>query len=1392
MRDTNIGRRLPLKSRLLIGATGIAAAGMSTAAFAADAGGTPPPAPPADPAKWVPYAEVGGQLGSGYTAGKVDFFEPVWQDLDSMLFAQAGIEISGNDNRIWDFGLGYRTKINPDWILGGYAGFDSDKNNNSSTDHEVHQYTIGAELMSADWDVRANGYFAPSKLHNDNAFGLYIHDTTIAILGSQDASYSGFDGEVGYRVFNTDSTDVRLFAGGFSFTHSDIHNPIGGGALDFSLHKIQGPEGRAEVNVFDLDDIGPQSRLSFEGEIAHDSVRGTTGFVGATLRIPLDDIGSGGGAQALDELDRRMADPERHSENVINRTIFSKPEPVIIYNGAIHSQPTNTLFYAQQQAAPGEGSYAHPTTIQDATARGPFNQFIVVTDKGGPVVATGAVVQTGETVVGGGQTFQVEGEFSHRVFTHTFAPGSGIPTLTADSAADNVLTIEGTNTVLSGLNFAGPFNDAIYGHNIGTTTINAVNIDGTAGGVNGVHIVQDVSGDSSVTISNSSISNLSNDGVYVSNTFSDGGTSTQDVHLDTTSVSNSGNDGVYINSNVSGDSTATINAELTSSPIAGSGNVGALIVTSVAAGSTATQNITIDPTTITGGLYGVEIQGSADGGTLNQYVNISDVTFSGQTVAGVAVFAYGQDNATVNQTVALNDVSVTGSYYPIGIIANAVTGAHVTQNFSLADVTVNGGTYEGVDIVAHADGAGSIVTQTGTMQDVTANNTSFGDGVYVYDESTYGGTSVQHLSITGLTATHNYDDGLYLGVSASSNTADASTAAQYVNVTNSNLAGNFIGVDISASGLGNGTAAQSVFVGNTVLSDAAHVSPGYQFVGASVAAFALDDGSVQQSVYFANDSASHNTASGIAISANSLYGGFVEQTAEIYGSPTLFSDLTHNGGYGVAVGANASEGGDIEQNISVYYVNASHNGLGGLGVNTNSYGIAAGYALYYSHVSQNIIAYHDHFDRNSGNGVTVVNYATYGAGIDQFVYVGASTMDQNTGDGVHVESHDTGASFYGYAPGTHLYADVYIFNSSASHNGGNGISIESDVTMPTDPTKVFGDSYEEQHIIVNGVTATHNGNDGFIDTASATGIYSLNLQYITLAGSTFNNNANNGAEFNATGYFGPYSFGAVLQEVTVTGGSFSRNGNDGIHATAEASGFQGRAEQYFSIFYATVDDNHHDGMSFYRHSHDGAYYPGYTCNYVQGITGGCGIIRQKVQIGYSDISHNGNDGIYVGTRAVNYGSVYSASGRPTYTASLFVEDSTINNNHGDGIHLYNYVAGHSYAYQYVVSLDNNINHNGGAGIGGLNNVTGDSTLVQKAVVYGIGTGPGSQIDDNAGSGIDIDSQATDGGRIGGLLVVGYSQIDGNRVDGIDLTAGADSGGGTVATGVQQYLDIIGA
>ncbi len=318
------------------------------------------------------------------------------------------------------------------------------------------------------------------------------------------------------------------------------------------------------------------------------------------------------------------------------------------------------------------------------------------------------------------------------------------------------------------------------------------------------------------------------------------------------------------------------------------------------------------------------------------------------------------------------------------------------------------------------------------------------------------------------------------------------------------------------------------------------------------------------------------------------------------------------------------------------------------------------------------------------------------------------------GDGIHVESHDVGASYYGYAPGTHLYSDVYVFGSTVDHNGGDGISIEGDVTMPTDPTKVFGDSYMIQHIVVNGTTADHNGLAGFAASASSYGIYALNIQYITLNNNShFDGNAGDGLNFSVSDYFGPYNFGAAIQDVTITSITANHNNGDGLHATIDASGFQGRAEQHFSAFYSSFDNNAGAGMSFYNHSHDGAYYPGFTCNDVQGLTGGCGIIRQTVQIGYSDISGNGLNGIDLETRANNYGSVYAKSGHPNYTSSFFIEDSTVNGNHGDGLHVYNYAGNHSYVYQYVVSLDTNFNGNHGAGISSLTNVTGDLTIVSR-------------------------------------------------------------------------------
>jgi len=1368
MRDAT--GRLQLKSKLLVSAAGIAAAAMSTAAAAADAASSPASSPPADPPKWSPYADIGGGIGSGFVAGKVNVFAPVWQDLDSLLFVRLGADTSTRYNENFNVGLGYRTKINPDWILGVFGGFDSTQANNN---HSFTQVSLGAELMSTDWDVRVNGYSAKKdESAISNKFALYIHDTTIAILQAQYGAYSGFDGEVGYRIFNTDNTDVRVFAGGYDFSRSDTNNVIIGGNLNFSHKDIAGAHARAEVNVFSIDALGPQSRVSFDGEVAHDDVRGTTGYVGATLRIALNDL-SGGGAQSLDDLDRRMVDPVRRQDDVLVRQSFDKPEPVIIYNGHITSSPTNTLYYVDNTA--GAGSYANPTTLQDATSRGPKNQFIVLTDRNGPVNSTGVVVQSGESVVGPG-VFDVRGVNSGTVFSHDFAPGSGPVSLFSTGPVG--ITVD-SYTNLFGFTINAPFTDAIYGHNVTGVVISGITIDGTAGGVNGIHIVQDVSGNSTIDINDSTITNVSNDGIYINNAFSDGGTSNEDLHLDNVTISGSGNDGVYVNSNITGGSSATLNTELTSSSISGSGAVDVLMSATVGVGSSATQNIIIDPTTITGGLYGVEVIGSANGGTLNQYVDVSDVTFTGQTIAGLAVFAYGQNGATVNQTLNVTDVSVAGSYFPIAVIANAVTGASVTQNFSLTDVTVTGGTYDGIDIVAHADGVGSVVHQYGTMDDVTVTGTVFGDGVYAYAEATYGATTIARLNISNLTATGNYEDGLYVGVYAGSFTANASTAAQYVSVTNSNLSGNFIGVEADAGGIENAAARQDLTISNSTIS-------GNGFYGIDASSFAAFSGASEQNVNLFDDTVDSNGFGGASFGAEAFDLGSAEQNIYIEGGS--FSD---NGGDGISIDGTAFFAGQVSQTAGIYYVTATGNAGDGLRISTDAYGYAIGTYAHYSHVGQNIVATYDNFSHNARNGVEIQNYAGYGAQVNQFVYLYGDHLDHNgpasgpiptgAGNGLYEHSVAESYGYYGGAVRTNLYADLYVYSSTANGNAVDGLRVKGLADGPT---------YLIQHINVFGTDANGNGRAGFVAYANASNFYSLNIQYISLTGSSFDGNALDGAAFLATQHYGPLSFGAAIQDVTISGSDFSYNANDGLFASAEAYDFQGRAEQHFSISGSRFDDNGADGAHFYNNAHNGVYLTGYDCNYVQGLTGGCAFVRQTVTAIGSDFSYNGGDGIFVGSLADTYGAVYASSGRPLFAPTLLLEYSTANNNGGDGLHIENQASNYSYIYSYAVLLGSQFNNNGNHGIEVNSTADTGSLVLQKTILYGV-PGYATTASGNSGDGLHVYSTAN-GGTVQQLVGIYNSDLSGNTGNGVYVGAKASGGSASYPSVIGQYINLVGS
>src|SRR5215831_16426829 len=292
-----------LRSRLLVG---VAAAALAVPLAGKANAQTAPSA-----AKWSPWVEAGGMVGTR-SFGDVDFFLPLWQDQGSLLFGDLRGTFSAQPTEEGNFGLGYRTQISPDWILGGYGYFDIA---NSPNNNLFYQVTLGVELKSVDWDFRLNGYIPINpdggNISNDSNPHIKISGNTIQMQTESQGEKAlyGFDGEVGWRVpiFPADGDfDVRVYAGGYYFTNSDVDT-------------IAGPRGRIEARLYDIDFLGLQSRLTAQGVIQWDQPRGTQGFAGLELRIPLGAL-TGSTAPKLNPLDRRMVDRVQRDLDIVTET----------------------------------------------------------------------------------------------------------------------------------------------------------------------------------------------------------------------------------------------------------------------------------------------------------------------------------------------------------------------------------------------------------------------------------------------------------------------------------------------------------------------------------------------------------------------------------------------------------------------------------------------------------------------------------------------------------------------------------------------------------------------------------------------------------------------------------------------------------------------------------------------------------------------------------------------------------------------------------------------------------------------------------------------------------------------------------------------------------------
>jgi len=127
--------------------------------------------------KWQGYIEAEGKYSKQRSIGEGGLFIPLWQNDTDLVFTDLRGKFDDNDSQEFNLGLGYRTILNEDWIIGGYGFYDRRR---SPTGNHYDQATFGAEAFTRHLDLRANVYI-PESTENT----LIAGGTSGAISGGQ-------------------------------------------------------------------------------------------------------------------------------------------------------------------------------------------------------------------------------------------------------------------------------------------------------------------------------------------------------------------------------------------------------------------------------------------------------------------------------------------------------------------------------------------------------------------------------------------------------------------------------------------------------------------------------------------------------------------------------------------------------------------------------------------------------------------------------------------------------------------------------------------------------------------------------------------------------------------------------------------------------------------------------------------------------------------------------------------------------------------------------------------------------------------------------------------------------------------------------------------------------